>query len=51
VLSVHVLIAGADAVSAAELVELSVAQALFDVAGAREVHWTADDWIAVPAQG
>ncbi len=50
-LSVHVLIAAADAVSAAELVELSVTQALFDVAGDREVGWTADDWIAVPAQG
>ncbi len=50
-LSVHVLIAAADAVSAAELVELSVAQALFDIAGDREVGWTADDWIAVPAQG
>jgi hypothetical protein len=49
-LSVHVLIAAADAVSAAELVELSVAQALFDVAGDREVGWTAEDWKAIPAQ-
>jgi hypothetical protein len=49
-LSVHVLIAAADAVSAAELVELSVTQALFDVVGDREVGWTADDWKAIPAQ-
>jgi hypothetical protein len=50
-LSVHVVIAAADAVSAADLVELSVAQALFDVAGEQEVRWTADDWIAEPARG
>jgi hypothetical protein len=49
-LMVHVLIAAADAVSAAELVELSVAQALFDVAGNRGARWTADDWIVAPAQ-
>ena len=49
-LSVHVVIAADGAVSAAELVELSVAQALFEVAGDREVGWTADDWKAVPAK-
>jgi hypothetical protein len=49
-LSVDVLIAAADAVSAAELVELSVTQALFDIAGDQEVGWTADEWKAVPAR-
>jgi hypothetical protein len=48
-LSVRVLVDAPDAVSATELVELSVAQALFDVAGSREPAWTADDWTTVPA--
>jgi hypothetical protein len=49
-LSVRVLVDAPDAVSATELVELSVAQALFDVAGNREPAWTADDWTTVPAR-